>query len=418
MNRKYLQGVSVLMLGNGGAQIITLACSPILARLYEPRDFAAVTVIQTLINVFLPFICGKYEVAVVTARSDGEAANLVGLSIWIAGIASLCMLTLLVLAGDWTRTALGADALGWWLWAVPTAVFLSALAMVARYSANRRSEYGIISRYNIVQTASNATLGLVMGWAHYGSDGLILAYMLSIGIGTCLVTWVLRSEIRTGCCSDAKAMRAAGWKYRDFPLFNASSSVLNALTLAMPVFFIARMTQDESLGSYGFMMRIALAPLSLIGGAVSQVHLKHLSDLVRAGLPASAYLQKLAVVLAAIAAAPTVILMVGAPSLFELVFGAPWRYAGELMSIVAPAVAIQFVVSTVSTACDATGHNRLAAIWKVLSFVTTLAMFCIVPHSDGARTILTWLTALNIGLYLIFYAMIAHAVRRPKVSHH
>jgi lipopolysaccharide exporter len=417
VNRKFFQGVSVLMLGSGAAQVIALACAPALTRLYVPDDYAALTVFLAITGVLLPFSCGKYEVAVVTASTDREAASLIGLCLRIAAIAAIAMLVPAILGWEWINWALGSDVLGRWLLAVPLAVVLGAVAMVARYAANRRSAYGLISRYLVLQAMLSVGMNLAFGSAGWGSDGLLVANLVSISVGTFVLLWMLKPEMSMGWSSDWPSMKMAGWKYRDFPLYNASSTVLDSLTLAMPVFFIARLTSDETLGSYGFMMRIAQAPLSLIGGAVTQVHLKHLSELVRSGTPALGYLIRVALALASLVVVPTLVLVIWAPAVFEVCFGVPWRHAGELLAILIPSIAVQFVVSTLSPACGATGHNKLGAVWKVIAFVSTLLMLWTLAIRGDVRALLPALAILNVVLYVLYFGVICFAVTYPR-SHH
>ena len=70
----------VLALGSGFAQVIALAFSPIITRLYSPSDFAVITMFLTITGMLLPFICGKYEVAIVVAGTDRHASELTALS--------------------------------------------------------------------------------------------------------------------------------------------------------------------------------------------------------------------------------------------------------------------------------------------------------------------------------------------------
>jgi lipopolysaccharide exporter len=417
MNRRFFQGVSVLMLGSGAAQLIALACAPLLTRLYAPDDYAALTVFLAMTGVLLPFICGKYEVAVVTSSTDSEAASLIGLCLRIAAVASIVMLVSAILSWKWINWALGSDVLGRWLLAVPLAVILGAVAMVARYAANRRSAYGLISRYLVLQAMLSVGMNLALGFAGWGSNGLLVANLVSVFVGTGALVWTLKPQMAIGWSSDWPSMKMAGWKYRDFPIYNASSTVLDSLTLAMPVFFIARLTSDQTLGSFGFMMRIAQAPLSLIGGAVTQVHLKHLSELVRTGTPALGYVIRIALVLASLVVVPTLALVIWAPTLFESIFGPPWRHSGELLSILMPSIAVQFVVSTLSPACGAMGHNKLGAFWKVVAFVSTLVMFWILAVRGDVHALFPALAALNVALYVLYFVVICVAVMYPRPHH-
>lgn len=414
MKGRLLHQVGVLVLGGGVAQAIALACSPLVTRLYSPDDYAVITVFLAMTGVLLPFACGKYEVAIVVAGTDRHASALTALSFVVATVGALAVLVPVVVMWDEINELLGCAELGRWVIAVPVMALLGAYAMVGRYVANRRSAYRLISQYLVAQAAVSVALSLLLGYLGMGANGLLLANVTSVVLGTGWLLWSLRDDITFALREDLPAIKHVAHKYRDFPIFDATSTVLNALTLAMPVFFIARVAGQETLGLYGFMMRIAEAPFSLIGRAVSQVHLKHLSDLVVAGQPASNYLRWVTLLLTAIATPPSIALMLYAPDLFSFVFGAQWRSAGDLLVIMMPSIAIQFVVSALSPACGVTGHNRLGALWKAISFVVTLFVLLVFSSEAKSASLLIALSATNVMLYCLYYGFIWYSTANPR----
>ena len=407
----------VLMLGSGVAQVIALTFSPVITRLYSPSDFAVITMFLTITGMLLPFICGKYEVAIVVAGTDRHASELTALSCWIAATGTLILSVVVITSWQSINSALGFVELGRWLLLVPVAVFLGALAMIGRYVANRRSEYRLISRYMFVQAMMSVGMNLWFGWLGWGATGLLVANVVAVGLGTSWLLWTLRPAMRTVGYVNAHALRTVAYKYRDFPLMNASSSVLDTLTLAMPVFFIARMFSQDTVGFYGLLTRVAQAPLSLVSGAVTQVHLKHISDLVRERQPVVPYLLRITLFLMIFVIPPMVLLLLWAPELFAWAFGQPWRGAGELLAILIPSIAIQFVVSTVSPTCGATGNNKVGAVWKVLSSLVTLSMFlCVAPGLD-IRDVMIALATTNVVLYALYFVAIIYSARNPRYVH-
>src|SRR6185437_1728409 len=114
-----------------------------------------------------------------------------------------------------------------------------------------------------------------------------------------------------------------------------------------------------------------------ISRAVAQVHLRRIADIVHSGGDGVAYLSKITLALVALVAGPTLILMSVAPPLFAFVFGKQWYEAGKLLVILMPALALRFVVSTVSGVFAATGNLHLGALWRVCAFIATLAMFVV-----------------------------------------
>jgi O-antigen/teichoic acid export membrane protein len=203
-------------------------------------------------------------------------------------------------------------------------------------------------------------------------------------------------------------------RYKDFPIYNASSGMLMGITLAVPIFFLTAFFPAAIVGFYALVIRVGNAPLAFISASVSQVNLKKVVDLVSAGESVKPYLIRVTAGLTAIAVLPTLIFVVYAEDLFALVFGERWREAGLYLQILAPALAVRFVVAAVSTTLDGTNNNRLAMIWRVTAFTVTIAVFSwFAPGGDVARLLQAVLVA-DIAIYLFYYGLIWRAAGRPR----
>ena len=88
-----------------------------------------------------------------------------------------------------------------------------------------------------------------------------------------------------------------------------------------------------------------------------------------------------------------------------------WRKAGEMLVIMTPSIGIQFVVSTLSPALAATGHNRLGAAWKLGAFLVTFTVFASMPSESRPDGVLVALSMTNVVLYVLYYSCIWYAVR-------
>ncbi|MDA7765780.1 hypothetical protein N8917_00400, partial [bacterium] len=71
----------MIMAGTGLAQVILMAATPILSRLFDPIQFGILTAFLVVPNALLPAIGGKFEVAMVLPRSDRTARLLLGFAI-------------------------------------------------------------------------------------------------------------------------------------------------------------------------------------------------------------------------------------------------------------------------------------------------------------------------------------------------
>jgi O-antigen/teichoic acid export membrane protein len=203
------------------------------------------------------------------------------------------------------------------------------------------------------------------------------------------------------------------WRHKDFPLFNAPTNILNGLMTSLPVFFLARHFPEAVLGHYALMARVGVAPLSFVAAAVSDVNVKRVSELLQTGQDPMPYLRRISLLLLAVAVPPAASLVSSAPQLFSLVFGEQWRQSGVMLSILMPAIAVQFVVSPLSMSLLAAGRMRLLSAWQVLALLVTVAVLAWSGRSGDIEGLLWALMIKDVALYGLYYAMIVFALRHP-----
>lgn len=329
---------------------------------------------------------------------------------------------MLVLLGGFSeiQSFLNADSLGTWLLLTPTALFLTAVVTILRYYANRKKGYKILSRLSIAQALVGITFTISLGWYGWQAKGLITANLLTLTFGSAYLLYFYRIDLRATDWFWSRNHWSLAQHYKDFPLYNASTSFLDGITSVLPVFFLTKYFPEAVVGYYALLTRVATGPLSFISQAVTQVHLQRVAELVHQGgkeLPT--YIYKLTLLLSFIVLIPTVIIMTYAPELFIFLFGSTWRTAGEILVILMPAFGLRFVVSTISGVFSVTGHIKLAAYWKILAFLAMMGALLIVSPYATINVFFVTLLLLDFFLYLILFIAIIYAVNkiRPNFLH-
>lgn len=78
---KFAKNVLTLMTGTGVAQIIPLAISPLLTRLYSPNEFAIFAMYSAILAIFSVIACFRFEIAIPIPKEEKEAFELVLLAV-------------------------------------------------------------------------------------------------------------------------------------------------------------------------------------------------------------------------------------------------------------------------------------------------------------------------------------------------
>ena len=84
-----MKNVAVLASGTAMAQVLTVLAYPILMRLYDPDDFGLFALFGALNMTFVAVASGRYELAIVMAKTEEEAANILALTLGIVGAVSI-----------------------------------------------------------------------------------------------------------------------------------------------------------------------------------------------------------------------------------------------------------------------------------------------------------------------------------------
>jgi len=158
-------------------------------------------------------------------------------------------------------------------------------------------------------------------------------------------------------------------------LINTPHAFLGTLQDALAVALLVAWSGDAAAGFWGLALRYLKAPATLVGSAVSQALYPRLAGATPQ--EARRVVRQVMALLGGVALVLTLVLLVAGPWLFERIFGAPWRQAGELARALAPYIGAHFVAAPLAVVTMAWGAQawafRLALVGQV-AFVVALAL--------------------------------------------
>jgi len=402
-SRGLLRAVLTLVAGGAVAQALPLLLGPWLARLYTPQQFGQYNLFAAVAANLAVVACARYEFALPLVGDAREAAAL----------RALC---LRVLAGVTLATAIGAA--GWFAWSsqgwtawLPLAVAVLGWLSLATLWATRAQAYRALAAARVLQYGG-ASLGQA-GAALLGAgvQGLIVAPIAAAAAAAAL----LRLPLREAGAPVPGRWRELARRFRDFPLLNTPHAFMGALQDTAAIALLIAWQGPVAAGFWGFALRYLKAPATLVGGAVSQALYPQLAAhgagadraadahaplrVTRAGRAA---VRRVMAGLAAIAAPLVVLLWALGPWLFEGLFGAQWRGAGELSRALAVYIGMHFVAAPLAVVTLAWGAQawalRLALVGQV-AFVAALAAGLRLGGLAGAG----WAVSIAMTLYFGYY---------------
>lgn len=349
--------VATLVSGTVLGQLVVVAASPILTRLYTPEDFGVLGAFAAVLGI-LGVVSGlRYELAIPLPKTIGSAANLLVLTLVCVIATSLVLLVFVFAFRSQIPLWLNSPAIANYVYLMPLGVLLTGIYQAFNYWAIRRKNFSTIARTSLQQGAGSAGSQVVLGLLNSGSLGLLGGQIIGQSAGImALVTGAYRN--------DKKQIRRVRWsriaqmarRYSRFPKFTTWQALLNVSSAMLPLILFATLLSPAIAGLYMLAHRTLSLPLSLIGRSIGQVFHSKAAEAYHQGTLDQLTLNTFRRLLQ-IGLGPLIFIGVLAPDIFTFVFGTDWKQAGIYAQWMVPWLTIQFVVSPLSVVSGVTGHQ-------------------------------------------------------------
>lgn len=365
----FARGVSVLVGGTAGAQVLLVLAAPILTRLYSPEDFGLLAVYASLLALIGVVSSLRYELAIPLPEDDGDAANVAILCLILVVVSTILTGVLVFLMGSAIAAALGVPTLAGYLWVLPLGVLLTGFYSVFNYWALRTKRFTTIAGTKLRQAV--ATLAIQLAASKLGGIALLLGQVAGQGVGTTTLGLPALKSAEFKQVSWAGVKKAAG-RYKRFPIFSTWAGLVNTAGHQLPPLMFAALFTAAAAGFYALAHRILMLPAGLIGSAVGSVFFSHAADARRDGTLGILYRQ-LQDKLIQIGLPPAAVILISGPILFSTLFGEQWRVAGEFSQWLAISIFAGFVVSPLSQVFVITEKQHIGLILQIILFLARLA---------------------------------------------
>lgn len=408
---RVIKNVGVLLVGTVGGQIISLAVTPLLTRLYTPADFGFFSVFISLVTLVSTVAALRYDQAIVLPKTDTQGRLLTRLSLIFALIVAAVMTLIFAVFSKSLAQILQAPELENLFSLAGILVAANALISIWSYWATRKQAYWVIAFNRIFASALVAGLQIVM-WVlgMPGVWGLVGAMILGQVLAALLMSWR---------CLDGVAGMSEPWsqsfeilgEYKKMPLVNGPTVLVDAIRLNGINLGIAAVFSASDLGSFSMAWRMIQAPLVLIAGAVSQVSYRELAVATPGTLGAKSY--AIAKGLAGVGAIPFLLLAFASPWIFPLIFGSNWQDAGYIAQFLTPWLFLNLITSPLSSVFVIANRQGTAFIFSLV-FMATPFLVLLSAYGQGwdiffTCLLLSILMTLLLGVYLV---LVYRVVRR------
>ena len=381
--KQFIRDVATVATGTAVAQILGVAFSPLITRLYGPEAFGLFGMFMALVAVLAPVAALSYPIAIVLPEHDEDAKILIRLSIYISlGIASLAGLALMA-GGGWLLDLLNARAIAAFKFLIPLNILFAAWMQIAQQWVARKKQFKTGAKAAVAQAALENGTKTGIGFFHPLSGVLIVISSLGHIFHVAVLYFGLTKQHRPlfnqkapevkKPAGEKRTLRSIAVSYSDFPLFRAPQVFINAISQGLPVLLLAAFFSPAAAGFYTLGNKILKMPSVLIGNSIQTVFYPMIAEAANKKQNLSRPITKATLYMAIIGIWPFAIVFALGPWLFGAVFGNEWIKAGEYARWISLWAFFAFLNRSSVAAIPVIGLQRFFLGYEIGSVVLRIA---------------------------------------------
>lgn len=358
--------VVTLGLGSFVSQLIPIAASLILSRIYSPKAYGDWGIFVSYTGILIVLVSGKYELAILRPSRKVGALNLVVLSTLLAFTGSFCFFLLLYLL-CFLMPEIIIPGLNY----LPLYVFMTCLIQIYNGYANRTEQYDAIARSSISRSLSQAGSRIILGGLRYES-GLIIGALLGTiaGIWSFVKKIHIIRDIRRSF--SFRYMCKLAHVYRYFPFFQMPSALLNSLSTNLPLILMAFYFNKDQIGCFSMAITLLYLPVTLISNSLGQIFYKKASDWPPEDTAKLAH--KFLKLTFPIGLTMSLFLIWGGEHLLGFLLGNLWSTTGLYAAYLSPWIWLILCFSPLGMIFDALDKQKTEMILNICLFVSRIVV--------------------------------------------
>jgi len=344
----FLKAITAIAGGTAVSQLLPVAVSPILTRVYSPQDFGVFVVVASTLAILTSIGSLRYETALLIPKEERRAEVL--LFVALASVVLTSCVTALVLGiASFGHLPLGPLSVAHrYLFWIPIGLLAVGFYTCIENWGLRHRHFNTIARARAWQGVTGCLVQLGLAVLVRGPSGLISGNIAGQSVGGTRLAAKTHAFSRTRRPTMREFAREA-FRYRDFPMLGSASVLLNVAALQVPSLFIAQFFGIAVAGWYALGLRCVSLPMLLVGRAVAQVYTAEAAKLAVTDISEMRRLFK-QTALRLLAIGVVVLVPIAVVMHFAVgpIFGSSWKPAGTYILIISPNVLAQFVTSPLS----------------------------------------------------------------------
>ena len=242
--------------------IAQLLATPFLTRIYTPADFGYLALFTSIVSVLIVVSCLRYE-GVIQVVSENDLGKIISLAL-LSALGVLVVEHFLLSTGIPQIQFESLHNLGSDVKFLPFASAAGAALLIITNFTLRQGRY-VRNAFSRSGTTI-VFIAIALGCPAFGLIYANIAASILMGI-IALIYLLLNTKF-----GPINKVLALGKKYIEYPLFLTPTSLLDTVTLALPILFMSGSYGMEAVGQFTQIQKLLGAPIILLGIIAAQLY--------------------------------------------------------------------------------------------------------------------------------------------------
>jgi O-antigen/teichoic acid export membrane protein len=391
-NLSFQKNVSIVSLGPIISTVVAFLAEPWIARFWEPSVYGVVTYYNSIILIVSPLMFLRYNFAIVQAKTDKEAYNLMALSLIIMVVMISILLVFFEQFDSLAGNLISLNSIGSTFIAV---IAIASGTLLIRFWYNRKSKFLLLSLTTIILQSSFTILLLVVGkFGKTDESNIILIRNISYILAPSVIFFVfLKVDALTFIRNiSIKGMLHVLKLYKKFPVYEFWGYGSAILAFNIAIILITKYWGQTINGLFSKAFFLLYLFIIFLGESINRVLHKEVSDMVNRGEDPSGFLMKLVSSLAMISVLPFVFVLASGPELFSVVLGERWYDSGVFAQFLSIWMYMLLISTSIRSLYGVLNKQLQSTLFMFLTLITRsgILIYAGVKQFDVFYTVLVF----------------------------
>jgi len=368
---KQLKNFSTLAFGTVLSQVLLVAVSPVLTRVFSPSDFGIFSTFTSISVICAIFFSGRYELAIALPNEDEESVSLMKLILKLSIITSVLLLVLVLvlwilnLGGFLKRNFFNES---YFLLPIYNLLVINNSSLI--YWINRKKKYDKVSKSILISVIFNIIISLGLGLLGFKQLGMIIG--LTVGALTS-VLFLYKDFLSNSFQKDKIVdVKVVAQEYSSFPKYTLFSDLaFNLNQQYLPIVF-NMFYNSHVVGLFSLANRMLRLPNIVFLNSIIHVFRNEAVDELRIknnciSLYRGTFKKLLIVGLLVYSA-----IFLLSPYVFKIFFGNKWAVSSDFAQILCVMLFFEFISQPFNSLFYILNNQKL--FLKIQSLQTTLSI--------------------------------------------